>query len=52
MKLFDLSRKEKKEIKGIAYEGLAIAAGEYGLAAKEAEALLPRKYGMKLMAVL
>lgn len=52
MKLFDLSHKEKEKLKMVGYEGLAIAAGEYGLAVKEAEAIIPKKYGLKLMAIL
>lgn len=54
MKLFDLhvSKGEKEKLKAIGYEGIAIASGEYGLAAREAEAIVPKRYGMKLMAIL
>jgi hypothetical protein len=52
MRLFAISKKEKEKIEGLGYEGLAIAAGEYGLAAREAEVLLPRNLGMKLMGIL
>lgn len=52
MKLFSISKKNKRRVEELGYEGIAIAAGEYGLAAKEAEVLLPRKLGMKLMEIL
>ena len=52
MKLFGLSKKEKEKVRAIGYEGLAVAAGEYGLAAREAENILPKKSSMKLMAIV
>lgn len=52
MHLFGLPPKKKAKLKAIEYEGVALAAGEYGLAAREAEMLLPQKVSMKLMSIL
>jgi hypothetical protein len=52
MHLFELSKNKKEKLKALEYEGVALAAGEYGLAAREAEALLPKNVSMKLMSIL
>ena len=52
MRLFHFSKKEKERAEAIGYEGLALAAGEYGTAVREAENILPKKASMKLMSIL